>query len=282
MAAELPTGAVPTKAFLQLDELGKLAGIISAGLLVLSIAYDYFFLLALGLSFDSVPTTIADHVRSAIVWAPRVALFLFAFAIYELAMRRVEGGLTEEELIRTSPTPRFTKWFRSSANVMFVVVAVPAVIVTTLTTASFRALFLGSMLVWGLLSLSVIQHPRMGAWFSARGARTFVIVPLAIIYVASFGYGRAEEMLTAKDASWDLSLKSEGGVEKRKLTGMRSFSTVAITVEVDHRVSILPADRILSVSNIPGTGSPVPNLCKWFNVMCPSNAPSPKKQPSNP
>lgn len=281
MAEQLRTAAVPTKALLQLDELGKLAGAISAGLLILSIAYDYFFLLALGLSFDSVPTTIADHVRSAIVWAPKVALFIFAFAVYELAMRRVEGGLTEEELIRTSPAPRFTKWFRSSANVMFVVVAVLAIIVTTLTTASFHAFFLGSMLVWGFLSLSIIEHPRMGARFSARGARTFVIVPLAIIYVASFGYGRAEEMLTAKEATWEMSLKSEGGVEKRKLAGIRSFSTVAITVEVGHRVSIIPTDRINSVSNIPSTGSTVPNLCKWFNVMCPSNAPS-KKQPSNP
>jgi len=52
--------------FIRFDEVGKLLGLVSAALLALSVAYDYFFLLALGLSFNSVPTTISDHVRSAI------------------------------------------------------------------------------------------------------------------------------------------------------------------------------------------------------------------------
>ena|SRR2546425_537169 len=268
--------------FIRFDEVGKLLGLVSAALLALSVAYDYFFLLALGLSFNSVPTTISDHVRSAIVWVPKVVLFGFAYAIYELLMRRVEGGRTEEELIRTSPTPRFTKWFRSSANVMFVVVAILVVITSALVTTSLQGLFLGSILVWGFLSLSVVQHPRMGAPFTKAGARAFIIVPLAVIYVASFGYGSAQELLTTTTPSWDLSVKTADGIEQRKINGIRSFSTAAIVVDADKRVSVLPAESILKVSSLPSSDRKVPNACAWFNVLCPSNAPPPKPKPSNP
>lgn len=39
---------------------------------LLSVDYDWGYLGALGLSFADVPTTISDHVRSALVWAPWV------------------------------------------------------------------------------------------------------------------------------------------------------------------------------------------------------------------
>jgi len=277
--ADEPTAAVlPMKALPSLEAAGKLIGVIGVALLILSVAHDYFFLIALHLSFNEVATTISDHVRSAIVWLPKVALFMFAMLVYELLMRRVEGGRTEQELIDTSPTPRFTKWFRFSANAAFVVLAVLIVLTTTLLTASLHGLFLGFMLLWGFLSFSVVQHPRMGAGFTATGARAFIIVPLAVAYVGSFGYGGGERMLTAKTPEWDVGIKTENGTEHRQLTGIRTFGTTVVTVDTGQRVSVVPSERIQTVTRIPQPDDRTPNLCRWFGVLCPSNA----SKPSNP
>lgn len=277
--ADEPAGTVsPTRAFPFLEGTGKLVGALGVALLILSVAHDYFFLIALSLSFNEVATTISDHVRSAIVWLPKVVLFIFAMLVYELLMRRVEGGRAEQELIETSPTPRFTKWFRFSANAMFVVLAVFIVLTTTLLTASLHGLFLGFMLLWGFLSFSVVQHPRMGAGFTATGARVFIVVPLVVAYVGSFGYGSGEKMLTAKTPEWGVAIKTENGSEHRKLTGMRAFGTTVVTVDTEQRVSVVPSDRVQAVTRIPQHADKSPNLCRWFGVLCPSNA----SKPSNP
>ena len=282
MAEEAAASATPPKFFVSFDDAGRLLALLGAALLALSVAYDYFFLLALGLSFNSVPTTISDHVRSAIVWLPKVAIFGFAYVVYELLMRRIEGGRSEEELIRTSPTPRFTKWFRSSANVMFVVLAIFVAVTGTLLSTSLQGVFLGSMLVWGFLSFSVVQHPRMGASFTSAGARLFIIVPLAVIYVASFGYGSAQELLASTTPNWELTTKTASGIAQRKVNGIRTFSASTIVVDTDKRVSVLPADSVVILASLPTSGQQVLNACAWFKVLCPSNAPAPKPKPSTP
>jgi hypothetical protein len=274
--ADEPAAAVsPTRALPTLEETGKLMGLLGVALLILSVAHDYFFLIALSLSFNEVATTISDHVRSAIVWLPKVALFIFAMLVYELLMRRVEGGRTEQELIETSPTPRFIKWFRFSANAAFVVLAVFIVLTTTLLTASLHGLFLGFMLLWGFLSFSVVQHRRMGAGFTATGARVFIIVPLVVAYVGSFGYGSGERMLTAKTPEWDMAIKTASGNEHRRLNGMRTFGTTVVAVDTERRVSVVPSERVQAIVRIPQYHDQTSNLCKWFGVLCPSNASKP-------
>jgi hypothetical protein len=281
MAEEKVASTTPPKSFVSFDDLGKLLALLGAALLALSVAYDYFFLLALGLSFDSVATVISDHVRSAIVWLPKAAIFGFAYLVYELLMRRIEGGRSEEELIRTSPTPRFTKWFRWSANVMFVVIGIFIVVTGTLLSTSLQGVFLGAMLVWAFLSLSVVQHPRLGASFSTSGARVFIIVPLAVIYVASFGYGSAREMLTRTTPSWELTTKDASGIVQRKVNGIRAFSASTIVVDTDKRVFVLPADSVVNLANLPTRSQEMLNACAWFNVLCPSDVRAPKPKPPN-
>ncbi|HEY5706727.1 MAG TPA: hypothetical protein VIS96_14265 [Terrimicrobiaceae bacterium] len=255
-----------TKALPFLEETGKLIGVLGVALLILSVAHDYFFLVALSLTFNEVATSISDHVRSAIVWLPKLVLFTFAMFVYEVLMRRVEGGRTEQELIETSPTPRFTKWFRFGANAAFVLSVVFIVLTTTLLTASLHLLFLGFILFWGFLSYSVVQHPHMGAGFTATGARVFIIVPLIVAYVGSFGYGSGERMLTAQTPEWDVAIKTENGTEHRKLVGMRTFGTTVVTVDNEKRVSVVPSERLQAVTRIPQHDDRSSNVRRWFGV----------------
>ena len=47
-------------------------GLIATALLVVSVSYDFAYLTGLSLSFAQVPTTLADHTRSAVLWIPIV------------------------------------------------------------------------------------------------------------------------------------------------------------------------------------------------------------------
>ena len=84
---------------------------LTSALLVLSVVYDFTYLSALNLSFSQIPTTISDHVRSALLWAPLLFLGLFSYFFFEMVLKRAEKGMSEEEIINTSPNPKFTRIF---------------------------------------------------------------------------------------------------------------------------------------------------------------------------
>ncbi len=160
------------------EQVGKAVAVISALLLVISVFYDYSFLLAIGLSFDEIPSSLSEHVRSAILWAPKLLLTALAFFMYELFLRRVEGGKSEEELIASSPTPRFTSAFRKSGDLAIPVVCTLVALVGPFLSSGLQWAYLLFVLLWGFLSLSVINHARLGASLSGLRARLFIIAPI--------------------------------------------------------------------------------------------------------
>jgi len=268
MAQDIETTASPTSLVRAAEQVGKLLGIAAGGLLILSTAYDFSFLYALGLSFQDVPTTLADHVRSAIVWSPHVTIYAMVFAMYEMFMRKVENGLSEEELIQRSSNPKFTRAFRRSPQLMFAILVILMIVTNILFTASSYGFFLAGIGVWGALSVEIVQHPRMGAKFSTTGGRLFVIVPIIVIWVGLIGYGRGESMLTSTGTQWTVELKAGQGIEKRQLLGLRRFSTSAIVVSADRRVSVLPSDSIVSAEVIRPTDADLSRICRWFGLLC--------------
>jgi len=268
MDQDSKTAASSTSLIEATERVGKFLGIAAGGLLILSTAYDFSFLYALGLSFEDVPTTLADHVRSAIVWSPHVAIYVMAFAMYEMFMRKMENGLSEEELIQHSSNPKFTRAFRRSPQVLFAILAILVIVTSTLFTASSRGLFLTGIVVWGALSVEIVRHPRMGAKFSTTGGRLFVIVPIVVIWVGSIGYGRGESMLTNTGPQWVVELKAGQDIEKRQLLGLRRFSTSAVVVSADRRVSVLSSDSIVSAEVIRATDADLSRMCRWFGLLC--------------
>ena len=267
--AEIPTVIQPaSEPWKLVESFSKVLGLVTAVLLVLSTAYDFSFLYALGLNFEELPSTLADHVRSAIIWAPRALMYLAVLLMYEMFMRRVEGGMSEEELIARSPAPRFIRAFRKSPKVLFAIL-IPIVITHEfLLSTSDQGLFLLALAVWGFLASSVVIHPRLGARFTATAGRLFIMIPIVVIWVASLGYGRGDTMMRETIPTWSVELKGSGANENRKLVGMRRFSTAAVLVEPGRRVSVLPAEYIVRADALRTTDADSPRICRWFGVSC--------------
>jgi hypothetical protein len=258
-------GSVPWRT---VESFGALASVATAVLLVLSTAYDFNFLYALGLSFQELPSTLADHVRSAIVWVPHALLYIGGFAVFELLTRRIEGGMSEEELIARSSTPRITKAFRKSPKVLFAILVPLIVGVDFLLGNSNEALFMAAIVAWGVLAFSIANHPRLGSRFTSTTARLFIVVPLVVIWVSSLGYIRGNSMMRATTPTWNVEIKGSTSTELRKLVGLRRFSSVAILVEPGRRVSIVPAETVVRADAIRAHDADTPRACRWFGIAC--------------
>jgi hypothetical protein len=250
------------------ESFGKILGFATAVLLVLSTAYDFSFLYALGLSFEELPSTLTDHVRSAIIWAPRALIYLGILLMYEMFMRRVEGGQSEEELIARSPTPRFTRALRKGPKVIFSILITIIIVSEFLLSTSDQGLFVVALALWGLLAFSVVEHHRLGARFTPTAGRLFIMIPIVIIWVASLGYVRGNTMMRETIPTWSVELKGSGFNENRKLVGLRRFSTTAILVESGRRVSVLPEELIVRADILRNLDADSPRICRWFGVSC--------------
>lgn len=269
MAQEPISNTSTSHSWKLVEDLGKFVSVFTSALLVLSTAYDLSFLYALGLTFEELPSTLADHVRSAIIWVPRALLYVAGFATYEMLMRRVEGGLTEEELIARSRNPHFMRAFRRGPRVLIAILIPIGIAVEFLFSASELGLFVLALFVWGSLSVSVVKHPRLGVSFTKTTRRLFVVVPIVVIWVATLGYGRGAAMMSASVPNWNVVLKGGAATETRSLVGLRRFSEAAILVEPGRHVSIVSADSILRADALRQPAADLPRLCRWFGANCP-------------
>jgi hypothetical protein len=250
------------------EQVGKLASLIGSALLFLSVLYDFSFLAALGLHFSEVPTTISDHIRSAIVWVPQVGGMVLVFLVYELAMRRIEGGKTEDELIASSTNPKFTRTFRASADALIPILGLISIAGWLIFGSSYIGLYLVFIMLWGFLSISVVSHARLGQSFDRMTARLFVLVPIAAAIVGSFGYGEGERLLTAKDANWEVTVADADKRTAYQVVGVRRFESVVIVVDMQRKILLYPVASIVSAKYKSFHEQGIINGCRWFGILC--------------
>lgn len=172
-----------------LDSLSKLVGVVAGVALVGSVAYDWAYLYAMGLSFSDIPTSITDHMRSALNWMPNAVLTVGIVIGVELFLRRTEQGMTEEQLISASPHPRFTAWFRKSPSTLIVVIAVLTLVLYILLGHAFSSgLGFAFIILWFLFSSWVNSHPRIMEKRSRELRLAIHWLPPVVVWIASMGY----------------------------------------------------------------------------------------------
>tara|TARA_R110002167_G_scaffold21911_10_gene79008 strand:+ start:680 stop:1477 length:798 start_codon:yes stop_codon:yes gene_type:complete len=251
------------------DKSGRLLSAAIAILLILSTSYDYSFLLALDLSFNEVPTSISDHVRSAIIWLPQVILYFFALALYEMHMRWVEDGKSEEELINNSSNPGFIRKFRASPKYAFAVIIILSVLLKTLLSNSIYYLYVVGITAWGFTAFNVVSHKKLGANIEPALKRLVVSFPILVVLVGSMGYLNGEGLLNKTEPEWIIEIDSPKYPIPRDINGFRRFEKTAIIVDKDQQVVVIPSDWILSSKIVQDGSANRPRICRWFGVVCP-------------
>lgn len=252
------------------EQGGKAVAAIASLLLVVSVFFDYSFLLAIGLSFDEIPSSLSEHVRSAILWAPKLLLTALAFLMYELLLRRVEGGKSEAELVASSPMPAFTRAFRKFGDLIIPIFGTLFALIAPFISNDLQWIYLIFLVLWGFLSVSVVRHPRLGVSFSGLRARLFIVLPMLLSVVGLHGYQSGARMLSSSAPKWEMVFRDGSTIAKQNLLGIRRFGSFAIVVDQSKLVSVVPNDVIVSVKNLVSPSQSELNACRWLGVLCQS------------
>lgn len=227
--------------------LGKLPALISVfGALIfsLSVVYDYGYFLVFGVTFSEIPTTLSDHLRSSLAWIPSAVFIVFGIFMLELFNRRVEGGMTEDEIIESSPIPKFTAYFRRSpVYLMFgIAFAAPVAFVLNLDV-SLQSWQFCLIISWFLFHNFVFSNKRIMSLTSEAFYFLSRWIPAVLILFLFNGAISAD------------NIKKGGGSNYTFEVGERKVEGVLIRVFEKHYLIWLEKDRKIQFISAGEVGS---------------------------
>ncbi len=217
------------------------------------------------MTFVDIPSTLADHVRSALLWAPKLLVSIGILIAFELFIRRIEKGLSEEEIIATSSNPQKTKRFRDSPmKFMLYTAPLPVVGFILVGTIFLPALPMALCILWVGFSVWAQSHPRIVARRSLVARLSAHFLPPVLILLFSLGYFEAarlyeltkpQEVMLGPNTSESITLlrQLDKGILFKTSTGTVSFRPWSEIREVKYSEKYQPARGV---------------LCSWFNIAC--------------
>lgn len=227
-----------------LSKLPIFISVFGALTLSLSIAYDYGYFMLFGVGFSEMPTTLSDHLRSSLNWIPNTLLVVFGVVALELFNRRIEQGMTEEEIIQTSPTPKFTAWFRDSPKYPIIALAVFAPFTLILNIdLPLQAWQFSLIIIWFLFHNFLFSHERV----LERTSKEFYLfsrwVPAILIYVVFSGAVAANSIKEGNGTQFVFEL------EKSKVEGalVRAFENYYLVWEEGKNIKLISSGKVISL-----------------------------------
>ena len=208
------------------QNFASVSGVVASVSILMSFVYDWGFFYALGISFNEAPTTISDHVQSWLLWLPKVIIAVIVFSAYEMVTRRIERGMSEEEIVESSRNPSQTRRIRNSPYVLLKVLGPSLVVMWVLlgeNYSTFPALLMGGCLTWFWVASWIFRNPRVNTRHSNLLFLSFYCIPPLILTVFSWGYlsaGNAESEYLASIGSSVHDLNSGSTIESRKIKGI--------------------------------------------------------------
>lgn len=167
--------------------VGLIAVIVPASIII-SFVFDWGYLSTLGISVSEAPITISDHVQSWLVWLPIVATCTIIVLPIEFITRRMERGMTEEEIIASSPNPSRTKRFRDRPSIFIGFLGPGIVILWLLFGEPFRhGLFFGLAISWGVFTIWVFRQTTLRSRYSYVFRLWFYWIPSVLFMVFFIG-----------------------------------------------------------------------------------------------
>jgi hypothetical protein len=260
-------GAAPTSA---LELVAKISAVVASLGLIVSVFYDWGFLFALGLSFADAPTTVADHVRSWLVWLPKVATAVLALLIFELFIRRMEKGMTEQEIVESSSNPELIAKIRRGPLILIGASAVVLVVSWILLGPAYLdGMFFGLGICWFIFVGWVFRHPRVRDRHTA-GFRFAVYWGFPILmWIFSSGFNDARVAASSTETPQKLHLKTSIGMDGAyNVLILRSFEHWLLVQDKNRSVLWLRTDDVLRIEGAASTTRFQGVLCHFSEIWC--------------
>lgn len=232
---------------------------------VISVIYDWGYVYAIGIDLMSLPTTISDHLRTGVIWFPYLLAFVFVAFAVEFQFRRVEKGLTEQEIIESSKNPEKLKKFREGPWKL---------IKWTAPLAVFNYILIGDILSSALpLMLSIVwmgfaewcyTAPLIQLRRSWESHAAFTFLPIIFILAFFSGYNAAVDAAIREAEQVSITLSKKSLPFKGNL--LREFERGILVLNDSNNVTFIPWGQIEIIKSVE-TYKPFRGiLCEWFQI----------------
>ncbi len=247
----------------KIDKLSKLFAIAGISLIIPSVLYDYFFLYALNLSFNEIPTTIQDHIRSAIIWAPGIGIsncvgIFIILSIYAFLTRNIEPASTtnqsekqannaeelKEEIKKVTQKIDILSKISNVYLITYLTMIAFFIVIIIFTKQYFR---LYSFIPAIFAFTPLIIKPNKDSLKIITGFVLIMILTMA----STSGFTHGKTILNGDMPKLICETRTPNNtIEIIQLLGIRRFSIVSIIIDKDKRVAVIPSDSILKLKQI--------------------------------
>ena len=213
--------------------------------LAASVFYDWGFFTAIGISFAETPTTVSDHVRSWLVWLPYASIFILGSMLVEIAMHRIERGMTENEIVASSPDPKKTARYRDAPFQFLKVAGILGIILWILFGWLFiPAALIGAVFMWFMVSAWLMSYPAFRQLYSAGFQTLFNWVPPILILLFLWGFIGGLSIVDPK-VTHRLHIKTQSaGVVPEDVSLLRSFENYLLVQNENKAIVWVKIDAV--------------------------------------
>jgi hypothetical protein len=249
----------------------KSSGLLSVFALILSIIYDWGYFYAIGISFAEIPTSISDHIRSALLWLPNTILAIFLVLTFEYINQRVERGLTEEEIVNSSKNPEKLKKFRNGPALLFRIFAPAAIVGFLLMGDTYSSILpLALIITWTMLCEWLTNSPLIKLRRSEASILLFKVLPMVFFYVFFMGYNSSTSLAKTQKANFLIQTLSEK--EPVKVSPLRYFDRGVLVLKTEiNSIYLIPWSQITSIQAQEPYHQYTGVLGQWFKSKNTSN-----------
>lgn len=176
---------------------------IAIGAFAVSVAYDIGFYREIGFGLSELPTTFADHTKTCISWLPYLAFIALSHLFHSVFIKRLEGGLTENQIINTSKNPKTTKFFRTLPYHIAIILFTLAVILSIFSYDKFRHFLPAAFaILWIEVLFWCLKHPGMKDKFKKSSALFIIFFPALCLFIWQTGKNDALNQLTSSSNTY--------------------------------------------------------------------------------
>lgn len=238
-----------------IETLGKLLGLMTGALLVLSVGYDYGYLSSINLTFAAVPTTITDHVRTAIVWAPATGV--------GIALGFLIGTIED---FRPPPADtragRHIRWFFILAYV------VPMSLLMLMVSTIFQALLFGALAL-AMVGIIFRGSSALNDMLGRGTAGALFMLPPLLFSTTFAGSVQGPLLFSGKDR-FSATIKVDSSLVELKDVGVRRFGSFAPFGEKNRTLHVVPESAIVRVQTESADSKTL--RCYVWSRLCPGPA----------
>ena len=208
-------------------------------------------------------------------------MILFGTSI-EFFLRRTERGMTEEEIVASSPTPRFTRIFRESPHFFIGLLGVFIVATWLLFGSKFTpitSLPFGLAIVWFIFLGWVFKHPVVRERHSDIFIRLFFWIPPILMGIFFWGYVAASASLSREQPNYIVSINSPinspigSSVKDSKVNLIRTFGDWILIDQHQEKVLWIRLSEIKKLELIEESWQFPGMACLFFEYRCSGELP---------